>query len=116
MRYEGNCEKFCTEGKLTGELWEDPIVMAGQRKAEIADEINKLRKGRFDYCTIVMDGKNPAIKVTDQIQFEGNIENEQNLMTELASLIKIFNQLNPLFGEIQTKYKFLRSPTLTGVR
>lgn len=37
-------------------------------------------------------------------------------MQELARLINIFNKLNPLFDEIQTKYKFLRSPTLTGVQ
>lgn len=116
MRYDGTCERFCTEGRLQGDLLTDPVILAGQRKAEIAENIEKLRSQRWSYCTIVVDGKMPAIKVTNQIALESNIENEQQEMQKLARLIKIFNQLNPLYEEIQGKYPKLRSPTLTGLQ
>lgn len=116
MRFDINCERFCTEGKLNEGLLADPVILAGQRKAEIAENIEKLRSERWAYCTIIIEGKKPAIKVTDQIALERNIENEQQEMQELARLIKIFNQLNPLFEEIQGKYPRLRSPTLTGLQ
>lgn len=115
MRYNGSCELFCTDGKLTGDLLDDPIVIAGQKRADIAENINRLRSQRWAYCAIIIEGEKPAIKVTDRSALESNIENEQKEMQELANLIKIFNQLNPLFEEIQGKYPRLRSPTLTGL-
>lgn len=113
MRYDVSCERFCTEGQLSSDLQVDPIVLAGQRKAEISEEIAKLRADRWGYCCLDSQAN---IVVTNKIAFDINYEKELAAMQELARLIDMFNKLNPLFEEIQNKFTMIKSPSLTGIQ
>lgn len=77
MRYEINCERFCTEGNLNGDLLADPVILAGRRKAEIAENIEKLRSERWGFCTVTIEKNNPKISITNKIALEISCENEQ---------------------------------------
>ena len=117
VRFDTNCERFCLDnGKLHGDILGDPVVEAAQEMAEITSRVVELRSQRWGYCSLVPEGDQAKIVIIDQAAFSANSKDEVAEMQELQKLNVIFQKLNPLFAEVQKKYPFILSPTLTGLR
>lgn len=117
MRYDLSCEKFCIDDKkLDSDLLGDPVVEAAQERAAIAARVSELRKQRWGYCALTLDGDQAKIVISDQAAFSANCKDEVAELQELQRLNAMFQKLNPLFAEVQKEYPFIMSPTLTGLQ
>ena len=108
MRYDGTCEEYT----IVAAYSDDPVVMAGKEKADISDKIEDLRRQRWSFASLVLKNNSPKIIITNEKKFEFSCEQEVAQMKQLAEFTAIFNQLNPLFDEIKTKYPRLKAPAL----
>jgi hypothetical protein len=110
-RFQGSCEQFVRSSEVYHA--DDPIFMKADQLIDAEASLTELRKERFNYVTI---SGNAEIVITDKIKFDANVAAEQKIMKDLQSLIKLFNQLNPLFEEIHAEFPRLTEPTITGLK
>lgn len=112
VRYTINCEEYCKSGAES----DDICMLAGSEMCEIEDSIKKLRLDRWSYVSLWVEKSKPVLQLLDGQSFEASINDEKELQTKLETYTKMFQQLNEIFVEIQTKHPHLPAPTLRGIK
>ncbi len=110
-----NCYEYCINRAkyAMSENFDDGLVLAAGRIAEMEEELQELRVNRWQFATIGLNrAGSPVIEVLDKPGMKASVDREEVLTAEINKSRALFAELNPIFAQAQDEFVRFTKPTL----